>query len=106
AVGRNPEEGTMPRQPGPPGGPPPSPTPTPASRATSRSISRRTFLKGSAATGVALAGGAVWTTAIQPRRVKAAETPIEHVIVACQENRSFDHYFGYAPQAQAARLGP
>jgi phospholipase C len=25
--------------------------------------------------------------------------PIEHVIIACQENRSFDHYFGYAPFA-------
>jgi phospholipase C len=23
--------------------------------------------------------------------------PIEHVIISCQENRSFDHYFGYAP---------
>ena len=24
-------------------------------------------------------------------------TPIEHVVISCQENRSFDHYFGYAP---------
>jgi phospholipase C len=69
-------------------------------------ISRRTFLKGSAAAGVALAGGALWTTAIQPRRAHAAETPIRHVIVACQENRSFDHYFGYAPRVQAAGFGP
>jgi len=57
-------------------------------------ISRRTFLKGAAAGGVALAGGALWTTAIHPRRVHAVETPIRHVIVAVQENRSFDHYFG------------
>ena len=26
--------------------------------------------------------------------------------ISCQENRSFDHYFGYAPQVQARRLGP
>src|SRR5579883_1020725 len=25
--------------------------------------------------------------------------PIDHVLVACQENRSFDHYFGYYPRA-------
>jgi phospholipase C len=69
-------------------------------------FSRRTFLKGSAAAGVALAGGALWTTAIHPRRVHAVETPIRHVIVALQENRSFDHYLGYAPQVQAAGFGP
>jgi phospholipase C len=69
-------------------------------------ISRRTFLKGAAAGGVALAGGALWTTAIHPRRVHAVETPIRHVIVAVQENRSFDHYFGYAPRVQAAGFGP
>src|SRR5262249_18554168 len=28
------------------------------------------------------------------------------VIISCQENRSFDHYFGYAPQVQTAGLGP
>ena len=27
-------------------------------------------------------------------------------MIACQENRSFDHYYGYAPQVQAAGLGP
>jgi phospholipase C len=69
-------------------------------------ISRRTFLKGSAAAGAAVAGGAMWTTAIHTSRASAAETPIEHIIVACQENRSFDHYFGYAPQVQAAGFGP
>lgn len=70
------------------------------------SISRRTFLKGSAAAGAAVAGGSLWTTALHPSRVRAADTPIEHIIVACQENRSFDHYFGYAPQVQAAGFGP
>ena len=69
-------------------------------------LSRRTFLKGSAAAGAAVAGGAMWTTALHPSRARAADTPIEHIIIACQENRSFDHYFGYAPQVQAAGFGP
>jgi phospholipase C len=28
---------------------------------------------------------------------RASATPIRHVIIACEENHSFDHYFGYAP---------
>ena len=28
------------------------------------------------------------------------------MIIDCQENRSFDHYFGFAPQVQAAGYGP
>jgi hypothetical protein len=31
---------------------------------------------------------------------------LRHLVISCQENRSFDHYFGYAPQVQARRLGP
>jgi phospholipase C len=69
-------------------------------------LTRRTFLKGSIATGAAIAGGGLWTTAIQPRRARASETPIEHVVVAMQENRSFDHYYGYAPLVQDAGFGP
>ena len=69
-------------------------------------LTRRTFLKGSVAAGAAVAGGGLWTTAIQPRRARAAESPIEHIVVAMQENRSFDHYFGYAPAVQAAGFGP
>jgi phospholipase C len=66
-------------------------------------LTRRTFLKGSLA---AVAGGGLWTTALHPARGWAADTPIEHIIVSCQENRSFDHYFGFAPQVQAAGFGP
>jgi phospholipase C len=42
------------------------------------------------------------------RRAAATQTtlPLEHVIISCQENRSFDHYFGFAPQVQHAGLGP
>jgi phospholipase C len=69
-------------------------------------LTRRTFLKGSIAAGAAVAGGGLWTTAIQPRRARAAETPIEHVVISMMENRSFDHYYGYAPKVQAAGFGP
>jgi phospholipase C len=43
---------------------------------------------------------------LRPSRASAADTPINHIVVSMQENRSFDHYFGYAPQVQAAGLGP
>jgi phospholipase C len=72
-------------------------------------VTRRTFLKGAGAAGVAVAGGTLWSTApaaARARRVAAADTPIEHLVIACQENRSFDHYFGYATQVQAAGFGP
>src|ERR1700675_2721122 len=73
---------------------------------TRTGLSRRTFLKGSVAAGGAVLGGGLWSTALRPSRVKAADTPINHIVVSMQENRSFDHYFGYAPQVQAAGLGP
>src|SRR3954468_218291 len=78
----------------------------PESRRRPAPLTRRTFLKGSVAAGAAVAGGGVWTTAIQPRRARAADTPIEHIVVAMQENRSFDHYYGYARQVQDAGFGP
>ncbi|HZT31247.1 MAG TPA: alkaline phosphatase family protein [Bryobacteraceae bacterium] len=56
--------------------------------------SRREFLRWAGA------AGAVGLAA----RSRAAVTPglpIQHVIIACQENRSFDHYFGYY-----ANVGP
>src|SRR6476661_329313 len=69
-------------------------------------LTRRTFLKGSVAAGAAIAGGGLFTTALQARTRPGADTPIKHIVVACQENRSFDHYYGYAPQVQAAGFGP
>jgi phospholipase C len=40
-----------------------------------------------------------------PAHGPAADTPIEN-LVSCQENRSFDHYFDFAPQVQAAGFDP
>ena len=58
---------------------------------------RRQFLKQAGAAGVAVAGGTLWATApaaARARRAPKTDTPIEHLIIACQENRSFDHYYG------------
>src|SRR6476659_3930887 len=72
-------------------------------------LTRTEFLRGAAVAGVTVAGGTLWATApaaARARRTPTVETPLEHVVIACQENRSFDHYFGYAPQVQAAGFGP
>jgi len=45
------------------------------------------------ALGSAAAGAATRTRALSGSR-PAAATPIKHIIVCCQENHSFDHYFG------------
>ena len=63
-------------------------------------VTRRRFLKWSGAAGVAAASGAYWSIGPTVRRTRAAapaDTPLKHVVVSMQENRSFDHYFGYAP---------
>src|SRR5262245_11067390 len=78
---------------------------SPEEAAMPASLSRRTFLKGSVAAGAAVAGGGLWTTAIQPRGVRAAETPIDHIVISMMENRSFDHYFGNAPAVRQAGFG-
>jgi phospholipase C len=69
---------------------------------------RRTFLKKTGAAGIAVAGGTLWATAPAAARARRGrpDTPLRHLVISCQENRSFDHYFGYAPQVQAAGYGP
>jgi len=63
-------------------------------------LGRRAFLKGA---GLAAAAG-VAAPLLPAARARAAgagsgSVPIQHVVVACQENRSFDHYYGFAPFA-------
>ena len=70
-------------------------------------VSRRTFIKGAGA--VAVLGGSLYATApaaARARQVAQVDTPLSNLVISCAENRSFDHYFGYAPQVQAAGFGP
>ncbi len=73
-------------------------------------LSRRRFLeRGAAAAGVSILGGTLWATGPGARRAQRAggsDGLVRHVVVSCQENRSFDHYFGFAPEVQAAGFGP
>jgi phospholipase C len=71
-------------------------------------MSRRSFIKATGAGVVAVLGGSLYATApaaARAQRVAKVATPLRHVVISCSENRSFDHYFGYAPQVQAAGFG-
>src|SRR5262249_3628130 len=71
------------------------------------SQTRRTLLRRAGGGAIAVLGGTLWRTgAAAATRPPQPPVPIKNVIIACQENRSFDHYFGYAPQVQAAGYGP
>ena len=77
--------------------------------AGSDSFTRGEFLKRTGAAGAAVAGGSVWATAPAAARGRGRgrrKAPIKNLVISCQENRSFDHYFGYAPQVQAKGFGP
>jgi phospholipase C len=83
-------------------------------RPTGSRINRRDFLKGAASIGVAgLGGSLLWVAPAsaarkhhkQPPPATSSTTPINHIIVCSQENRSFDHYYGYATQVQNAGYG-
>src|SRR5215471_19933742 len=74
------------------------PTNEPGRRGWSAPTSRRTLLKGAGLAGAAVLGGGLLRST---NAGASANTPfpIKHVVVACQENRSFDHYYGFAPFA-------
>ncbi len=72
------------------------------------SVSRRRFLE-RGARNAAVVGGTLWATGAAAgcgRRTGSRDGPIRHIVISMQENRSFDHYYGYAPQVQAAGFGP
>jgi phospholipase C len=76
----------------------------------SEAFTRKTLLQRSGAAGVALLGGSVWATA--PVAARAArggwrgDPAIGNLVISCQENRSFDTYFGFAPEVQRRGFGP
>ena len=57
--------------------------------------------------GVALAGavglGAPLAASAATRAGGRRRPPIDHIVIDCQENRSFDHYYGFAPFVGVAR---
>src|SRR6478752_4415049 len=60
-----------------------------------RPIDRRTLLKGAGAIGVA-GLAAPLLSAADVLASKRRTLPINHIVVDMQENRSFDHYYGFA----------
>ncbi len=70
-------------------------------------LTRRTFLQQSGGAGVALLGGSAWATGARVGRPgPRAGPPIRTLVISCQENHSFDSYFGFAPAVQRRGLGP
>jgi phospholipase C len=70
--------------------------PTRATRYSRRQFLRQAGAAGAAGMAVPLLGGTIASAATRAARAahSGASTPIKHIIVCCQENHSFDHYFG------------
>jgi phospholipase C len=85
---------------------------TDCARATQGSIwskrtDRRTFLKGAGLAGAAsLAGPLLVRASAGASTAASGAFPIRHIVVDCQENRSFDHYYGFAPFAGSYGVPP
>ena len=60
-------------------------------------MNRRTFLK--------TTGGMAAGTALSPEFLRAASSQIEHIVVVMMENRSFDHFLGWLPNANGQQAG-
>ncbi len=52
-----------------------------------------------AGAGIAADAGVLTVERVTASALSSQPNPIQHVLVACQENRSFDNYFGYYPNA-------
>ena len=59
-----------------------------------QAIGRRTLLKGAGALGLAGLAAPLFSAAALAGKPRA--TPIKHIVVDMHENRSFDHYYGFA----------
>jgi phospholipase C len=74
-------------------------------------ITRRTFLRAAGAAGIVAATGGI-EALTNAKGVRAGgplpppdQSGIEHIVVVCMENRSFDHYLGWVPGATGAQSG-
>lgn len=74
-----------------------------------RQQSRRSVLKKLgilAGASVALDAGAFAVNKTFASMAQSGSNPINHILIACQENRTFDEYFGYYPRAGKYGLPP
>jgi phospholipase C len=60
-------------------------------------MDRRTFLKAT--------GGLASSAALSPEMLRAASSQIKHIVVVMMENRSFDHFLGWLPNANGKQAG-
>jgi phospholipase C len=60
-------------------------------------MNRRTFLKAT--------GGLATSAAFNPETLRAASSQIKHIVVVMMENRSFDHFIGWLPNANGKQAG-
>src|SRR5262249_717591 len=65
---------------------------------TQSAVSRRTLVKGGGAlgSGALLGRGRAGRASAANPGPAAALTPIQHIVICAEENRSFDHYYGFA----------
>jgi phospholipase C len=84
-------------------------------------LSRRQFLTAAGAAGALAASGGLTRAvdaagrslgsrfrtgaATTPLPANGLSSPIEHIVVLCMENRSFDHYLGWVPGADGKQAG-
>lgn len=69
---------------------------------------RREFLAGMAATGLTAGRnvpGQPGSRARRPRLPSPARSGLDHIVVLCMENRSFDHYLGWVKGAKGRQRG-
>lgn len=60
-------------------------------------MDRRTFLKAT--------GGLATGASLSPEMLRAASSQIKHIVVVMMENRSFDHFLGWLPNANGKQAG-
>jgi len=77
---------------------------------TSDGLTRGSLLRRAGALGAAGVAGSLVTGNVTRARATARRqsftTPLRHLVIDCQENRSFDHYYGFAPFAGAFGVPP
>jgi phospholipase C len=60
-------------------------------------MDRRTFLRAT--------GGLATSAVLSPEVLRAASSQIKHIVVVMMENRSFDHFLGWLPNANGQQAG-